>query len=144
LRSVNKVILIGHLGRDPETRYTSGEGSQMVTRLNLATSESWNDREGQRQERTEWHRVVLFGKLAEIADKYLTKGRQVYIEGRLQTRNWEDDRGNKRYTTEIKGINMVLLGGRGEQTPVEGSAEPAAAAERGAPVEEAAEDDIPF
>jgi len=111
MRGVNKVILIGNLGRDPEIRYT--RDGTTVANLNLATSDSWNDAQGQRQERTEWHRVVAFGKLAEITKEYLSKGRQIYIEGRLQTRSWEDKEGNKRYTTEIKADQMVMLGGRG-------------------------------
>jgi single-strand DNA-binding protein len=111
MRGVNKVILIGNLGRDPEIRYT--RDGTAVANLNLATSDSWNDAQGQRQERTEWHRVVAWGKLAEIAKEYLGKGRQVFIEGRLQTRSWEDKDGNKRYTTEIKADQMVMLGGRG-------------------------------
>lgn len=111
MRGVNKVILIGNLGRDPEIRYT--RDGTAVANLNLATSDSWNDAQGQRQERTEWHRVVAWGKLAEIAKEYLGKGRQVYIEGRLQTRSWEDKEGNKKYTTEVKADQMVMLGGRG-------------------------------
>jgi single-strand DNA-binding protein len=113
MRGVNKVILIGNLGRDPEIRYT--RDGTAVANLNLATSDSWNDAQGQRQERTEWHRVVAWGKLAEIAKEYLGKGRQVFIEGRLQTRSWEDKDGNKRYTTEIKADQMVMLGGRGSE-----------------------------
>ena len=112
MRGVNKVILVGNLGRDPEIRYT--RDGTAVANLNLATSESWNDANGQRQERTEWHRVVAWGKLAEIAKEYLSKGRQVYIEGRLQTRSWDDKQGNKRYTTEVKADQMVMLGGRGD------------------------------
>jgi single-strand DNA-binding protein len=111
MRGVNKVILVGNLGRDPEIRYT--RDGTAVANLNLATTETWNDANGQRQERTEWHRVVAWGKLAEIAKEYLGKGRQVYIEGRLQTRSWDDKEGNKRYTTEIKADQMVMLGGRG-------------------------------
>ncbi len=110
--SLNKVMLIGNLGRDPEIRHTPS-GTQ-VANFTLATTERFSDRSGNRQERTEWHRVVLFGKLAEIAGQYLGKGRQVYIEGRLQTREWEDKQGQRRWTTEIVGNNMVMLGGRGE------------------------------
>ena len=97
--SVNKVILIGNLGKDPEVRHTQS-GSTVAT-FSIATNESWNNKEGQREERTEWHRVVVFGKLADICGQYLKKGKQVYIEGRLQTRSWDDRDGNKRYTTEI-------------------------------------------
>ena len=109
--SVNKVILVGNLGRDAELRYTPG-GSPVAT-LNLATTEVWNDKAGQRQEKTEWHRVVLWGKTAESLSEYLIKGKQLYVEGRLQTRQWDDKDGNKRYTTEIRGDRIVLLGGGG-------------------------------
>ena len=109
--SVNKVILVGNLGRDAELRYTPG-GSPVAT-LNLATTEMWNDTGGQRQEKTEWHRVVLWGTTAESLNEYLTKGKQIYVEGRLQTRQWDDKDGNKRYTTEIRGDRIVLLGGGG-------------------------------
>ena len=112
--SVNKVILVGNLGRDAELRYTPG-GAAVAT-LNLATTEVWNDKAGQRQEKTEWHRVVLWGKTAESLNEYLTKGKQIYVEGRLQTRQWDDKDGNKRYTTEIRGDRIVLLGrGRGRR-----------------------------
>ena len=109
--SVNKVILVGNLGRDAELRYTPG-GAAVAT-LNMATTETWNDKSGQRQEKTEWHRVVFWGKVAESLTEYLTKGKQVYVEGRLETRQWNDKDGNKRYTTEIKGDKIVLLGGGG-------------------------------
>jgi single-strand DNA-binding protein len=106
---VNKVILVGRLGADPDMRYTpSGQG---VCELRVATSESWNDKNGQRQERTEWHRVVVWGKRAEICSKYLSKGRQVYIEGRIQTRNYDDKEGNKRYITEVIANDVQFLGG---------------------------------
>jgi single-strand DNA-binding protein len=109
--SVNKVILVGNLGRDAELRYTPA-GAAVAT-LNMATTEVWNDKNGQRQEKTEWHRVVLWGKPAESLTEYLTKGKQIYVEGRLQTRQWDDKDGNKRYTTEIRGDKVVLLGGGG-------------------------------
>jgi single-strand DNA-binding protein len=109
--SVNKVILVGNLGRDAELRYTPG-GAAVAT-INMATTEVWNDKGGQRQEKTEWHRVVLWGKSAESLTEYLTKGKQIYVEGRLQTRQWDDKDGNKRYTTEIRGDKIVLLGGGG-------------------------------
>ena len=109
--SVNKVILVGNLGRDSELRYTPG-GAAVAT-LNLATTETWNDKEGQRQEKTEWHRVVLWGKQAETLNQYLQRGKQIHIEGRLQTRQWDDKDGNKRYTTEIRGDRVVLLSGGG-------------------------------
>lgn len=118
--SVNKTILVGNLGRDAELRYTPG-GAAVAT-LNLATQEVWNDKSGQRQEKTEWHRVILWGKPAEALAEYLTKGKQIYIEGRLQTRQWDDKDGNKRYTTEIRGDKVVLLGGGGGQSSVRGGA----------------------
>ncbi len=148
--SVNKVILVGNLGRDAELRYTPG-GAPVAT-INMATTEVWNDKgTGQRQEKTEWHRVVLWGKTAESLAEYLVKGKQIYVEGRLQTRQWDDKDGNKRYTTEIRGDRVVLLGGGGGGRGVavrESSEKPekpeeagvAAAAE---PVE-LADDDIPF
>jgi len=111
--SVNKVILVGNLGRDAELRYTPG-GAAVAT-LNMATTETWNDKSGQKQEKTEWHRVVFWGKVAESLTEYLTKGKQVYVEGRLETRQWNDKDGNKRYTTEIKGDKIVLLGGGGQR-----------------------------
>src|SRR5512145_237928 len=111
--SVNKVILVGNLGRDAELRYTPG-GAAVAT-INMATTEVWNDKGGQRQEKTEWHRVVLWGKSAESLAEYLTKGKQIYVEGRLQTRQWDDKDGNKRYTTEVRSDRLVLLssGGNG-------------------------------
>ena len=109
--SVNKVILVGNLGRDAELRYTPG-GAAVAT-LNLATTEVWNDRNQQKQEKTEWHRVVVWGKQAESLQEYLTKGKQIYVEGRLQTRQWDDKDGNKKYTTEIKADRITLLGGGG-------------------------------
>jgi single-strand DNA-binding protein len=113
-RGINKVILVGTLGADPETRYTANGGA--ITNIRLATSEAWKDKQtGENQERTEWHRVVLFGKLGEIAGEYLKKGSKVYIEGRLQTRSWEDKQTNqKKYMTEVVAQDLVLLGGRGE------------------------------
>src|SRR5690348_10764308 len=111
-RGVNKVILIGNLGADPETR--AMPSGSTVANLRVATSESWRDKQtGEQQERTEWHRVALFGRLAEIAGEYLRKGSQVYIEGSLRTRKWQDKQGNERYSTEIVGNEMQMLGGRG-------------------------------
>jgi single-strand DNA-binding protein len=109
MASVNKVILLGNLGRDPETRYTTG--GDAVTNLRIATTETWKDKSGEKQERTEWHTVVLFGRQAEIAGEYLKKGRSVYIEGRLQTRKYTDKEGVEKYSTEIVGDRMQLLGG---------------------------------
>ena len=110
MASVNKVILIGNLGRDPELRYT--QGGQGVANFTLATNERWKDKDGQSQERSEWHRIVVWGKQAENCAQYLQKGRSCYIEGRLQTREWEDKEGNKRQTTEIVAQNVTFLGGR--------------------------------
>jgi single-strand DNA-binding protein len=111
-RGLNKVMLIGNLGADPEIRYT-GSGSA-VANVRLATAESWRDREsGEQQERTEWHRVVFFSRLAEIVSEYLRKGSQIYVEGRIQTRKWQDRDGNDRYTTEIVANEMQMLGSRG-------------------------------
>ena len=109
MASVNKVILLGNLGRDPETRYTTG--GDAVTNLRIATTETWKDKSGEKQEKTEWHSVVLFGRQAEIAGEYLKKGRSVYIEGRLQTRKYTDKEGVEKYSTEIVGDRMQLLGG---------------------------------
>jgi single-strand DNA-binding protein len=108
MASVNKVILLGNLGRDPETRYTTG--GDAVTNLRIATSEQWKDKSGEKQERTEWHTVVLFGRQAEIAGEYLKKGRSVYIEGRLQTRKYTDKEGVEKYSTEIVADRMQLIG----------------------------------
>jgi single-strand DNA-binding protein len=113
MSGVNKVILIGNLGANPELRYTQGQ--QAVANLRLATTEKWTDKNGQKQEATEWHRVVVWGKQAEICGQYLTKGRQVYIEGSIRTRQWQDQQGQKRYTTEIVARNVQMLGGRGER-----------------------------
>lgn len=111
MASVNKVILVGNLGRDPEMRYMpSGDA---VATFSLATTETWKDKNGQKQEQTEWHRISMFGKQAEIAGQYLKKGSSVYIEGRLQTRKWTDKEGNERQTTEIRAERMQMLGGRG-------------------------------
>ncbi|MDZ7843128.1 MAG: single-stranded DNA-binding protein [Gammaproteobacteria bacterium] len=110
-RGVNKAILVGNLGRDPEIRYSPSGAA--VANVNIATTDSWKDRNtGEQQERTEWHRVVFFGRLAEIVGEYLKKGSQVYVEGRIQTRKWQDKEGNDRYTTEIVANEMQMLGGR--------------------------------
>jgi len=111
-RGVNKVILVGNLGNDPEVRATT-TGSRVAT-ISIATSESWTDKNtGQKQEKTEWHRVVFFQRLAEIVEQYLTKGSQVYVEGRLQTRKWQDQNGQDKYTTEVVANDLQMLGGRG-------------------------------
>jgi single-strand DNA-binding protein len=111
MASVNKVILIGNLGKDPETRYLpSGDA---VTNISLATTDTWKDKSGEKQEHTEWHRVAFFGKVAEIAGEYLKKGSPVYVEGRIRTRKWQDKEGNDKYSTEVVADRMQLLGGRG-------------------------------
>jgi len=112
-RGINKVILVGNLGKDPETRYSASGAA--ITNITVATSESWKDKQsGEQQERTEWHRVVFFNRLAEIAGEYLSKGRQVYIEGSLRTRKWQDQSGQDRYTTEIVASEMQMLGSRSD------------------------------
>ncbi len=154
MASVNKVILIGNLGRDPETRYMPDGGA--VTNVSIATTETWKDKSGEKQEKTEWHRVAFFGKLAEIAGEYLKKGSQVYVEGRLQTRKWQDKDGQDKYTTEIIADRMQMLGSRqgmgggererdgGERdSGSRGAAKPAAAKPAGSKFDDF-EDDIPF
>ena len=110
MASVNKVIIIGNLGRDPETRYMPEGGA--ITNISVATTDKWKDKNGEMQEKTEWHRVAFFGRLAEIAGEYLKKGSQVYVEGRLQTRKWQDKDGQDKYTTEIVANQMQMLGSR--------------------------------
>ncbi len=156
MASVNKVILIGNLGRDPETRYMPDGGA--ITNISVATTDVWKDKNGEKQEKTEWHRVAFFGKLAEIAGEYLKKGSQVYVEGRLQTRKWQDKDGQDKYTTEIVANAMQMLGSR---QGMGGGAAPEREGERGEagaprpaaakPAAKAAggkfddfEDDIPF
>jgi single-strand DNA-binding protein len=117
---INKVILVGNLGKDPDMRYTAG--GDAVANLSIATSESWNDNQtGEKKEKTEWHRVVFFRRIAEVCGEYLKKGSSIYIEGSLRTRDWEDDQGNKRYTTEIIGREMQMLGGRRSEDNVDQS-----------------------
>jgi len=147
---INQAILVGNLGRDPEVRYTPD--GKAVANFSIATSEQWRDKDsGERKEKTEWHRIVAFGRLGEICGEYLSKGKQVYIEGRLQTRDWEDKDGNKRYTTEIVALQMQMLGTKDSYD----NAGPSAAPRRSAPARPAAsgpdmdasppeEDDIPF
>ena len=144
--SVNKVILVGRLGQDPEVRFT--QGGTAVANLRIATDETWKDQSGEKQQRTEWHTVVAWRRLAEICGQYLSKGRLVYIEGKLQTRSWQDREGNKRYSTEIQADNMVMLGGgRSEEGQAAPAAQPAAAAQP-APAAGSdsgtSDDDIPF
>lgn len=140
MASVNKVILIGNLGRDPEVRYTTS--GKPFASFSIATTEQWTGKEGEKGERTEWHRVVAWGRLGEICGEYLRKGSQVYVEGRLQTRSWEDRDGNKRYTTEVNAQAMQMLGpaGRGSKAEPSESSPPFA-------VDEPAnirDDEIPF
>ncbi len=153
--SVNKVILIGRLGKDPETRYmTSGEA---VTNATLATSENWKDKSGEKQEKTEWHNLVFYRRLAEIAGEYLKKGSQIFVEGKLQTRKWQDKEGKDRYTTEIVVNEMTMLGGKSsgsgsfevvENKPAASSSGSAAAPAKAAPAAKGSfdnfDDDIPF
>ena len=147
--SVNKAILVGNLGRDAELRYTPGGAA--LANLSVATTEVWNDRSGQRQEKTEWHRVVVWGKQAETLQEFLLKGRQVYVEGRLQTRKWDDRDGNTRYTTEVRADRVVLLGrrdgdggSRSPDRPERPDAQSAPGMDGPAPAPELTEDDIPF
>ncbi len=139
MAGVNKVILIGNLGRDPEVRYT-GDGKP-VANFTMATTERWSDPTGEKKEKTEWHRIVVWGKQAEIAGEYLRKGRQIYVEGSLQTRDWTDRDGNKRQTTEVRAQRFQMLGRRDEQADASASPEPTAVAETGPGFQE---DDIPF
>ncbi len=141
--SVNKVILVGRLGKDPEVKFT--QGGVALARFSMATDETWKDQNGEKQQRTEWHNIIAWRRLAEICGQYLVKGKLVYIEGRLQTRSWEDREGNKRSTTEVQADNMVMLGGRGEEG--QAPAAPAAPASTSAPASSQAEksdDDVPF
>lgn len=141
--SLNKAMLIGNLGRDPEVRYTSG--GTAVANFTLATNERWTDNAGERQERTEWHRIVVWGKQAEIAGEYLRKGRQIFVEGSLQTREWTDRDGNKRYTTEIRAQRFQMLGSRDDRgaMPVGAPAGGGQAAHDDGPGYDQ-DDDIPF
>jgi len=151
MSGVNKAILVGHLGADPEMRHT--QSGTAVATFRVATTERYNDRSGERQERTEWHRVVTWAKLAEICNTYLKKGKQVYIEGRIQTRQWEDQSGATRYTTEIVANNMVMLGRAGDtgdvpsqpysQEPVAQESGPAGGSSGGGGGD-SDDDDLPF
>lgn len=143
MAGVNKVILLGRLGADPEVKY--GTSGTPITTFNLATTETWN-RDGQKEERTEWHRIVTFGKLAEICGRYLVKGKQIYIEGRIQTRSWEDKDGNKRWTTEIIANQMQMLGSPGDTPTSTGTVEtgPPHGTQDSSAVANPVDDDIPF
>ena len=141
-RGVNKVILIGNLGADPEVKYLPNGNA--VANVTIATTESWKDKQsGEQKDKTEWHRVVFFRRLAEIAGEYLKKGSQVYVEGKLQTRKWQDKNGNDRYTTEIIANEMQMLGGRGGASAEFGGASSSAAPAPAAVADEF-DDDIPF
>jgi single-strand DNA-binding protein len=156
-RGINKVILVGNLGQDPETRYMPSGGA--VTNISVATSESWKDKQtGEQKDRTEWHRVAMFNRLAEIAAEYLRKGSQVYIEGKIRTRKWQDKDGNDRYTTEVIADEMQMLGGRGGSDSYGGGGSSGGGASRGSsggsssqggsdrnpPPADDFDDDIPF
>jgi len=152
-RGVNKVILVGNLGKDPEVRYMPNGNA--VANITLATTDSWKDKQsGEQQEKTEWHRIVMFRRLGEIAGEYLKKGSQVYIEGKLQTRKWQDNSGNDRYTTEIVASEMQMLGGRGggsadfssASAPAQAASAQSAPAPAPAPAAAGGDfdDDIPF
>ncbi len=151
-RGINKVILVGNCGKDPETRYTPSGSA--VTNISIATSEQWTDKQsGQKQERTEWHNVVFFNRLAEIAGEYLRKGSQIYVEGSLRTRKWQDKNGQDRYTTEIVANEMQMLGGRGgggggdyssSSMNDNRSSSSSSSAPQMAPVDDSFDDDIPF
>lgn len=136
MKGINKAIIVGHLGADPETRYTPN--GTAVANIRVATSEQWKDRNtGEQQERTEWHRVVAFNRLAEIMGEYLKKGSQVYIEGKLKTDKWQDQQGNDRYTTQIIASDMQMLGGKGQQ-PAQSSGQ------QGATGGDEFDSDVPF
>ena len=139
MSGVNRVILIGRLCRDPESRQANGKA---VCNFSMATNETWRDTEGEKQERVEYHRIVIWGKLAEVAAKYLSKGSQIYIEGKLQTREWTDKDGQKRYTTEIIANNMTMLDGKGDNS--EKPNNPEKPESSGGPADPSAFDDIPF
>ena len=148
--SVNKVILVGRLGRDPETRYTSG--GQAVCNFSMATDRAYKDRTGQTQKQTEWHKIVAWGKLAEICQQYLKKGSQIFIEGRIQSRQWDDKEGNKRTSFEIVANEMRMLGSKGDgggagRAPAHDAGEahePAPSDDFGAPESQVSDEDIPF
>jgi single-strand DNA-binding protein len=156
MASLNKVILIGNLGKDPETRYMPN--GEAVTNITIATTETWKDKAGEKQEKTEWHRITFYRRLAEIAGEYLKKGSQIYVEGRLETRKWQDKEGKDRYTTEVIASEMKMLGSRpgmggGDSSerdgpPSQGSSKPSggssSAAKGGAAKFDDFEDDIPF
>ena len=139
MAGVNKAILVGNLGRDPEIRYTSD--GKAVANFTIATSSTWKDKAtGERKQNTEWHRIVAFGRLAEICGEYLSKGKQVFVEGRLQTREWEDQQGNRRWTTEVVASEMQMLGSKADANTFSGQSPASPPDQGGGPPE----DDIPF
>jgi len=146
MSGVNKVILVGHLGANPEVRYTAG--GQPVANLRIATTERWVNKNGEKTEQTEWHRVVAWGKLAEICGQYLQKGKQVYIEGKIRTRQWQDQQGQKRYSTEVVASNMVMLGRAGDRSEMMDEPVTVPADDFGATqnpdLDQANDDDLPF
>jgi len=143
MTGINKAILIGRLGSDPEVRYTPS--GVAVANFNIATSEEWKDKDsGEKKERTEWHRIVAWRKLGEICGEYLSKGRQVYIEGRIQTSSWEDKDGNKRYTTEIVATDVQFLGGRDAGSGARAASGASASDFESSPTQAPEDDDIPF
>lgn len=143
MAGVNKVILVGNLGKDPEVRHL--ENGATVANFPIATTESYKDRNGNRQEQTEWHNIVLWRGLAEIAEKYLRKGNQVYIEGKLRSRSWEDKEGNTRYITEVIGENLTMLGGRSDSNDSPAAAKSSKPAEKPAEsFQDEEDDDLPF
>jgi single-strand DNA-binding protein len=146
MSGVNKVILVGHLGANPEVRYTAG--GQPVANLRIATTERWVNKNGEKAEQTEWHRVVAWGKLAEICGQYLQKGKQVYIEGKIRTRQWQDQQGQKRYSTEVVASNMVMLGRAGDRSEMMDEPVTVPADDFGATqnpdLDQANDDDLPF
>ena len=142
MSGVNKVILLGNLGANPEMRFT--QGGSPVANLRIATTERWTDKNGQKQELTEWHRIVVWGKQAEICGQYLTKGRQIYVEGRIRTRQWQDQQGQKRYSTEIVAQTVQMLGSRTERGPDEVGATVPPDEPMAAEAGPGNDDDIPF
>lgn len=142
-RGINKVILVGHLGDDPTVKYMPSGSA--VANVSIATTESWKDKNtGEKQDRAEWHRVTFYARLAEIVGEYLRKGSQVYVEGKLQTRKWQDKEGKDRYTTEIIAREMQMLGGKGQRDSDGYDTEPAGGSQEPATAEEGFDDDIPF
>lgn len=141
MAGINKAILVGRLGKDPEIRYTPS--GTAIANFTMATSENYKDKDGQKQERTEWHRIVAFGKLAEICGEYLAKGKQVYIEGRIQTRSWDDKDGNKKYMTEIVANTMQMLG-KPEDTSALGGGQTIIAESAANPEPSSVDEDVPF